>query len=444
MEGSTEMSSEGSMGYATYDAMKPSDIEWLGEIPAHWKLRRLKATVRRCQNGLWGDEPNGRDDYICVRVADFDRLRFGVDISEPTYRSFENRVAEDRALTRGDLLLEKSGGGEQQPVGVVALYDHDEPALCSNFIARMQVAGGNDPRFLSYLHAALYAARVNTRSINQSTGIQNLDSSHYLNARVALPTHDEQTRIAAFLDRETAKIDALVANKRRLIELLQEERAARIMRAVTMGLDADASTRRTDVPWLPRVPARWKVEKLGWHTDCLDGRRIPLNAEERAPMRGDYPYWGANSIVDYVDKWLFDEDLVLLGEDGAPFFDRTRPVAFHVRGRIWVNNHAHVLRARESLDPGFLAHVLNCVEYRTFIDGSTRDKLTQGDMNRIPIQIPPLAEQMQIRSSLDEGNSRIDSVLTRIGEGIERLNELRASLISAAVTGKIDVRGEVA
>ena len=134
------------------------------------------------------------------------------------------------------------------------------------------------------------------------------------------------------------------------------------------------------IEWLGEIPAHWEVKRLTWLTKCLDGKRIPLNAEERGRMQGDYPYWGANSIVDYVDRWLFDEELVLLGEDGAPFFDKSRPVAFRVRGKIWVNNHAHVLRPQSTVDAEFLAHALNCIDYRAFIDGSTRDKLTQSDM----------------------------------------------------------------
>ena len=159
-------------------------------------------------------------------------------------------------------------------------------------------------------------------------------------------------------------------------------------------------------------------------------------------MNGEFPYWGANSIVDYVDGWLFDEDLVLLGEDGAPFFDRNRDVAFAVNGKIWVNNHAHVLRPKQVVYPRFLASVLNCVDYRAFIDGTTRDKLTQGDMNSIPIQLPSIIEQQAIAELLDRETAKLDILVDRIQEAIDRLKELRATLISAAVTGRIDVRKE--
>jgi len=196
--------------------------------------------------------------------------------------------------------------------------------------------------------------------------------------------------------------------------------------------------RDSGVEWLGEVPGHWEVKKLSWLTDCLDGRRVPLNAEERGRMQGEYPYWGANSIVDYVDRWLFDEKLVLLGEDGAPFFDRSKSVAFQVTGKIWVNNHAHVLRPRPIIESKFLAHVLNCVDYRAFIDGTTRDKLTQGDMNAIPIQYPPVPEQQTIATFLDHQTARIDTLIAKKQRLIELLQEKRTALITHAVTKGLD------
>ena len=142
------------------------------------------------------------------------------------------------------------------------MYDHGKPAVCSNFVARMPVADGYNPRYLTYLHAGLYAARINTRSIKQSTGIQNLDSESYLNEPVGLPRGTEQRAIASFLDRETAKIDGLVERKKRLIKLLQEKRSALITRAVTRGLDPNVPMTDSGVEWLGEIPAHWEVKRI--------------------------------------------------------------------------------------------------------------------------------------------------------------------------------------
>lgn len=263
--------------FKPYPAYKDSGVEWLGKVPAHWFVMRLRSTVSGCQNGVWGDEPDGLQDIPCVRVVDFDRVGLRVNMVEPTLRSIEEWVVQARGLRPGDLLLEKSGGGENQPVGATVLYDHETLAVCSNFIARMAVVPGFSPRFLTYLHAALYAARVNTRSVKQSTGIQNLDSASYLSEPAAFPEIDEQRAIAAFLDRDTAKIDALVAKKERLIELLHEKRTSLVTQAVTKGLDPNAPMRDASFEALGEIPTHWAVERIrhivgrieqGWSPEC--------------------------------------------------------------------------------------------------------------------------------------------------------------------------------
>ena len=217
--------------------LKDSGVEWLGEVPAHWEVNRLRVTVQNYQNGVWGAEPNGKNDIACVRVADFDRIRLRARMDKPTLRSIEPTVIQTRSLHSGDLLLEGSGGGEKQPVGAVVLYDSVEPAVCSNFIAQLRPSNGFESRFLAYLHFALYSVRVNLRSIKQSIGIQNLDKANYLNEATALPPLPEQQTIATFLDKETAKIDDLIARIREAIERLKELRTALISAAVTGRID---------------------------------------------------------------------------------------------------------------------------------------------------------------------------------------------------------------
>jgi len=151
--------------YRPHPAYRDSGVEWLGRVPANWTVDRLKWTVVTCRNGTWGSEPDGIDDIVCVRVADFDRSAFRVSLSEPTFRAVTHSERNGRILCKGDLLIEKSGGGELQPVGSVVHFDHDIPAVSSNFIARLPVRQGFDARYLAYFHAHLYTSRVNTRSI---------------------------------------------------------------------------------------------------------------------------------------------------------------------------------------------------------------------------------------------------------------------------------------
>ena len=224
-----------------YPAYKDSGVEWLGEVPTHWEVRRLGASVQKCVNGVWGSDPNDRDDLACVRVADFDRVRLRVRVTNPTLRAIMPNERKNRLLKKGDLLLEKSGGGDLQPVGVVMVYDHDIAAVCSNFIAKMSVSPHCVSRFLTYLHSHLYAIRLNVRSIKQTTGIQNLDSSSYLSELVAFPDLSEQAAITRFLDQADRRIRRAIRANQHEIELLREYRTRLIADIVTGKLDVRAA-----------------------------------------------------------------------------------------------------------------------------------------------------------------------------------------------------------
>lgn len=188
------------------------------------------------------------------------------------------------------------------------------------------------------------------------------------------------------------------------------------------------------------LPRGWFATPLRYATTCLDGRRVPLNTDERGRCKGDYPYWGANGVLDTVDDYIFDEPLVLLGEDGAPFFDKSKAVAFLVDGKIWVNNHIHVLRISPKFEPRFVVHALNATNYVPWVDGSTRDKLTQEKMGDIPLPTPELAIQRAIADYLDRETTRLDALVAAKERLLGLLAEKRRALITRAVTRGLDPR----
>ena len=197
----------------------------------------------------------------------------------------------------------------------------------------------------------------------------------------------EQRVIAAFLDRETAKIDALVAKKERLIELLQEKRAALITRAVTKGLGPNVPMKDSGVDQLGEIPAHWEVKPLKSVFTNLDSERIPLSSEVRATMTKEYPYYGASGVIDYVEDYLFDEPLILVAEDGANLYSRSTPLAFVAEGKYWVNNHAHILRPLDGR-VHYWAHVLASIVFDPWISGSAQPKLTSEKARLDPATCP--------------------------------------------------------
>jgi len=160
---------------------------------------------------------------------------------------------------------------------------------------------------------------------------------------------------------------------------------------------------------LPELPSGWVWTRLENCVGILDNQRIPISSRERKKRTAGmsiselYPYYGATGQVGWIDGYLFDEELVLLGEDGAPFFDPTKHKAYIIKGKSWVNNHAHVLRVVANMTVSqFLCNYLNIFDYNDYITGTTRPKLNQKAMRRIPLPLPPLHEQNRIVAKIEE------------------------------------------
>ena len=195
---------------------------------------------------------------------------------------------------------------------------------------------------------------------------------------------------------------------------------------------------------MTKIPEGWAESTIPQVAEVLDTKRIPINSDERAAridgksQQSLVAYYGATGQVGWIDTHLFDEDLVLLGEDGVSFLDPGKPKAYRVSGKSWVNNHAHVLRARQdALDWRLLEAQLNTLNYTGHVTGSTRLKLTQGAMNKLPILVPPLAEQKRIADKLDTVLTRVDAVNTRLVRVAPLLKRFRQSVLAAAFTGRL-------
>jgi len=272
---------------------------------------------------------------------------------------------------------------------------------------------------------------------------QELRYSNFVQVSLPVVPSEEQAAIAAFLDRETAKIDALVEAQKRLIELLKEKRQAVISQAVTKGLDPNVPMKDSGVEWLGEVPEHWVIGAIKRFCKVLDGRRIPLSAQERGSRSGDIPYYGASGIIDWIDEHIFDEDLVLVSEDGANLLNRSTPIAFVVRGKYWVNNHAHILKPMDQ-NLIFWAERIETIDLRPFVTGSAQPKLTIEALANVVIAVPSdESERSAIESYIVQEVQRLDELVLEANTARGLLLERRSALISAAVTGKIDVRGLV-
>ena len=446
------------MSFPRYTEYKDSGVAWLGEVPGHWGVDRLKTSILSSKNGIWGEEPTGdEDDTPCVRVADFDRQKLRVELTDPTIRNVTSREREGRTLKKGDLLLEKSGGGENQPVGCVVLYDDERPAVCSNFVARLQLKPGMVSSYWRYVHAAAYAVRLTTGSINQTSGIQNLDQDRYYNERAVFPPPAEQTAIATFLDRETAKIDALVAEQEKLIALLQEKRQAVISHAVTKGLDPNVPMKDSGVEWLGEVPEHWEVKRL----KQLSDEPLKYGANEAAEL-DDPSLPRFVRITDVTEGGSLREETFrsLPREIAEPFLLKEGDVLLARSGgtvgksfmyqRHWGEAcfAGYLIRVRLSqrlCAPQWLNYFCRTNSYWSYVLGSqiqsTIQNVSAEKYANIFLPVPAIEEQQRVIECLDQATSKIDALVTEARTAITLLQERRTALISAAVTGQIDVRG---
>ena len=448
------------MKFKPYPKYKASGVEWLGDVPETWTVSRLKWSIKQSKGGVWGNEPAGdENDLICIRVADFNRDQLKVDTSNLTIRQISISEQNGRRLEIGDLLLEKSGGGENQPVGCVIQNDQSFPAVCSNFITRLTPSETGFSNYFKFVHTSLYSLRLTTRSINQTSGIQNLDTDRYLSELVGYPSAEEQSAIATFLDRETAKIDSMIAKQEKLIDLLKEKRQAVISHAVTKGLDPTAPMKPSGVEWLGDVPEHWELAPI---------KHLALMASGGTPSKdrpefwnGPHPWASAKDlkveVLHDTEDHITDEAI----EEGGSTLVPSDSVLIVVRGMILlhtlpvtmtavpmaINQDLKALRTLPNCIPKYLAVLLRGLSKeilgRTDQAAHGTKALRMSDWTGMLVPLPSIPEQHAVVERIESQTTKIDILIAKAQQAIALQKEHRTALISAAVTGKIDVREAV-
>ena len=443
------------MKYQCYAEYKDSGVEWLGEIPSHWDLYSLKRSVDKCTNGFWGAEPDGINDLCVLRVADFNRDNFLINENKLTFRSIQPKEAENRLLKKGDLLIEKSGGGDKTLVGCVVMFDKEFSAITSNFVAKMTPNINTDSKYLTYSFAHLYSGRVNFPSIKQTTGIQNLDSEAYLIEKFGFPPKNEQIQIANFLDHETAKIDSLIEKQQQLIQLLKEKRQAVISHAVTKGLNPDVAMKDSGVEWLGEVPEHWDTTKIKYVAELTPKKSEVSSNDNRlctfVPMEklklGSLIKDEEKPISEVIGGYTYFKNGDLLLAKVTPCFEnKNMVVASDLKNGIgFGSSEIYVLRTNHKVNTQFLYYRL---QEDQFMELGTGAMTGAGGLKRVPSEflnnfefaLPPLSEQIAITKYLNQYLIKNEYLMNKAQSAIQLMQERRTALISAAVTGKIDVR----
>ncbi|MCC6488067.1 MAG: restriction endonuclease subunit S [Candidatus Hydrogenedentes bacterium] len=441
--------------YKSYPAYVKPGIEWLGEIPSSWAVDKLKFNShikgRIGWQNLRADEFTSEGPYLVTGM----HFRDGKVDWESCYHISDDRynMAPEIQVRSGDVLVTKDGS-----VGKIAYIDElpGPTSLNSHLLVIRDVKGRYFGRFLFYLLDS-DAFRSFTVLEQKGTTFFGITQRSVENFAAAFPPLDEQRAIATFLDRETGKIDALIAKKERLIALLQEKRTALITHAVTKGLDPNAPMKDSGVEWLGEIPAHWEVKRIKYLL-----HRIIDTEHKTAPFYPDGEYLVVRTsnvrsgTLDLSNDAKFtDEDGYIewtrrgMPTPGDILFTREAPA-----GEACIVPHTPKLCLGQRmvlfkidhrmLDGDFGVHALYGGLADEFIEslsqGSTVAHFNMSDIGNIPIVTPPRSEQTLIADYIRNRNAETQNLVVAVGEGINLLKEYRTALISAAVTGKIDVR----
>ncbi len=416
-------------GLNAYPHYQETGHDWLGSVPAHWHPLRAKRLFREVDER----SKSGKEELLSVSHLTGVTPR---RLKTVTMFMAESNVGH-KVCRPGDLVINTLWAW----MAALGVTRHTGIVSPSYGVYRPTEGGGILPAYADHLlRTPLYAAEYQRRSTGVNSSRLRLYPEQFLRIPVMVPPLDEQAAIVRFLDWANGRLERAIRAKRKVIALLTEQRQAIIKQAVTLGLNAEVERKPTGIPWLGDIPKHWAVSRVKTEFRCLNTKRVPLNSVERGRMTSRaYDYYGASGVIDKVDEFLFDDELLLIAEDGANLVLRNLPLAIIATGKFWVNNHAHILKPRQG-SIRYLAHLLETLNFRPWITGAAQPKLTQDRLLAISIAVPPADEQLAIVAAVDFSCRPINGVIAQLAGEIELLREYRIRLVADVVTGKLDVR----
>ncbi len=411
-----------------YPEYKESGLPWLGRVPGHWEVRpAFGAFVQNHERN------HGMKEKIVLSLS---YGRIVIKPAEKLHGLVPESFETYQIVNPGDIVIRTTdlqNDHTSQRVGMV----RDRGIITSAYLALRTISGINPEFGFQFLNVwdsskAIYGYGSGLR--------QNLDFSHFKRMPVAIPPPEEQAVIVRFLNWANGRLERAIRVKRKVIALLNEQKQAIIHRAVTRGLDPSVPLKPSGILWLGDIPRHWKLSRIKNEFYCLNSKRVPLNAVERGAMTlRTYDYYGASGVIDKVDNYIFDDELLLIAEDGANLALRNLPLAIIARGKFWVNNHAHILKPKRG-NIVYLAYLLETLNYNPWLSGAAQPKLTQERLLSISIAVALPEEQNRIVQQTLEQTQPLVTVISRLEQEIKLLREYRARLVADVVTGKLDVR----
>ena len=439
------------MKLAPYPKYKPSGVERLGNVPEGWNVRQLKYAASINDETL----PETTDpafEMSYVDIGSVDAIEGIVGVEEMTFESAPSRAR--RIVRDGDTVVSTV---RTYLKAIAYIRESKANTVVSTGFAVIRPRTTN-PAFLSYaMRETGFVETIVARSVGVSYPAVN--ASEIGSLEIPLPSHEEQCAIADFLDHQTAKLDTLIRKKQTLIERLQEKRAALITRTVTRGLPPDAARaaglepepqmKASGVEWLGEVPAHWEVMKVRNLVSLVEEKKSEANGENRLPYIGLEHIESWTGMLCALDSEFVPTSIANRFHTGDVLFGKLRPYLAKACKPSFegvCSSELLVLRPNSRIESRFLLHLLLTRGFISLVDSSTygakMPRANWNDVSSCVLPVPPLKEQRAIADFLDRETAKIDGLIAKVDTAIVRLREYRAALITAAVTGQVDVRGK--
>ena len=388
--------------------------------------RKLKF-IANINDEVLGEDTDPDLEILYVDIGNVDSAG---RIDEVSVYRFEDAPSRARRRVRdGDVIISTVRTYLQ---AIAQIQNPPENMIASTGFAVVRPLPEFDANYCKYvLRERKFLAEVEKNSVGVSyPAINAIDLAN-------IPVHvhplARQRAIADYLDQETARLDALVAAKEHLLDLLTEKRHALISHAVTQGLDCKCAMKRTNIDFAPEIPEFWEAAKLKRISYMKSGDGITSGAIEE---KGLYPVYGGNGLRGYADSFTHDGAFVLIGRQGALCGN-----VHLVSGQFWASEHAIVATLHEPHNIEWFVNLLKAMNLNRYSESAAQPGLASQDITNLCVPLPPLSQQRAIADYLDRETARLDELAAKTRETIALLTERRAALIAAAVTGQIDVEG---
>jgi type I restriction enzyme S subunit len=443
------------MSFPRYPKYKPSGVEWLGEVPEGWDVAALKRGFTVTLGKMLQPEQTCPTDVLLPYLRAANIQWGGVDSSDIKQMWLSPRDRAQLFLCKGDLLV--SEGGD---VGRSCVWQEElDECYFQNSVNRVRARKGNSNRYLCYWMAVMKDKGYVDVLCNKST-IAHFTAEKVAAVPVPFPPLAEQTAIAEFLDRETGKIDGLVAEQRRLMELLKEKRQAVISHAVTKGLNPHAPMKPSGIEWLGDVPVGWEVQRIKFVTKGMKAGPFGSALTKDVYVSEGYRVYGQEQVIpndfsigdyfitpekyDELSQYRVSPGDILISCVGT--FGKIAIVPVGIAPGI-INPRLIRLRCGNSVKSEYLVEVMRSTvtfeQLSSTSRGGTMDIINIGTLSGIFLALPPMPEQLELLTFIHQESAKFDTLTAEAQRAIDLLQERRAALISAAVTGEIDVRQQV-